>query len=317
MQQYIVKRLLLAVPTIFGAITLVFFAMQAAPGDPSSLFIRPDLPSAESAEMLKRVNEKYGFDDPIHVQYFRYIQKLARLDLGESLREGTSVLDDLKSRLPHTLRLGLISLVISAALGISLGVVSAIHRGTWLDNVAISVALLGVSIPSFWLALTLILIFALRLSWLPPSGIGDSPWSWDGIKSMILPTTVLVLGSAGGLARYTRSAMLEVINQDYVRTARAKGLAATSVIVRHALRNALIPIVTLLGLSFGFILSGAVIVETVFAWPGIGRYLVLGVQGRDFPVVQATVLLIAIGFVISNLITDLLLVYIDPRIRFE
>ena len=189
--------------------------------------------------------------------------------------------------------------------------------GTWIDNVAISVALLGVSIPSFWLALTLIIIFALRLSWLPPSGLGDSPWSWDGIKAMILPMTVLVLGSAGGLARYTRSAMLEVINQDYVRTARAKGLAATTVISRHALRNALIPIVTLLGLEFGFILSGAVIVETVFAWPGIGRYLVLGVQGRDFPVVQATVLLIAIGFVVSNLITDLLLVSIDPRIRFE
>jgi ABC-type dipeptide/oligopeptide/nickel transport system permease component len=317
MQQYIIKRLLLAVPTIFGAITLVFFAMQAAPGDPSSLFIRPDMPPAESAEMLKRINEKYGFDDPIYVQYFRYIQKLVRLDLGESLREGTSVLDDLKSRLPNTLRLGLAALAISAVLGISLGVLSAIHRGTWIDNVAISLALIGVSIPSFWLALTLILIFALRLPWLPPSGLGGSSWSWDGMKAMILPMTVLVLGSAGGLARYTRSAMLEVINQDYVRTARAKGLAATTVISRHALRNALIPIVTLLGLNFGFILSGAVIVETVFGWPGVGRYLVLGVQGRDFPVVQATVLLIAIGFVVCNLITDLLLVYIDPRIRFE
>jgi ABC-type dipeptide/oligopeptide/nickel transport system permease component len=317
MQRYIVKRLLLAVPTIFGAITLVFFALQAAPGDPSSLFIRPDLPPAKSAEMLQRINEKYGFDQPIHVQYLRYLQKLAQLDLGESLREGTSVLDDLKDRLPNTLRLGLAALVIAAGLGITLGVISAINRGTWIDNVAIAVALLGVSIPSFWLALTLIIIFALRLSWLPPSGLGDSPWSWDGIKAMILPMTVLVLGSAGGLARYTRSAMLEVINQDYVRTARAKGLAGTSVIWRHALRTALIPIVTLLGLEFGFILSGAVIVETVFAWPGIGRYLILGVQGRDFPVVQATVLLIAIGFVVSNLITDLLLVSLDPRIRFE
>lgn len=317
MHQYIVKRLLLAVPTIFGAITLVFFALQAAPGDPSSLFIRPDLPPAKSAEMLQRINEKYGFDQPIHVQYLRYLQKLAQLDLGESLREGTSVLDDLKDRLPNTLRLGLSALVIAAGLGITLGVISAINRGTWIDNVAIAVALLGVSIPSFWLALTLIIIFALRLSWLPPSGLGDSPWSWDGFKAMILPMTVLVLGSAGGLARYTRSAMLEVINQDYVRTARAKGLATTSVIWRHALRTALIPIVTLLGLEFGFILSGAVIVETVFAWPGIGRYLVLGVQGRDFPVVQATVLLIAIGFVVSNLITDLLLVSLDPRIRFE
>jgi ABC-type dipeptide/oligopeptide/nickel transport system permease component len=281
------------------------------------LFIPPDLPPDKSAELEKRVNEKYGFDDPIYVQYLRYLQKLARFDLGESLREGTLVLDDLRRRLPHTLRLGLVSLAISAVLGIAVGVFSAIHRGTWLDNVAIALALLGVSVPSFWLALTLILLFALRLSWLPPSGLGDSPWSWDGIKAMVLPVTVLVLGSAGGLARYTRSAMLEVINQDYVRTARAKGLATTAVITRHALRNALLPIVTLLGLNFGFILSGAVIVETVFAWPGIGRYLILGVQGRDFPVVQATVLLIAFGFVVGNLITDLLLADIDPRIRFE
>jgi ABC-type dipeptide/oligopeptide/nickel transport system permease component len=317
MQQYILKRLLLAIPTIFGTVTLVFFAMQMAPGEPVALFIPPDLPPDKSAELERRVNEKYGFDDPVYVQYVRYLQKLVRLDLGESLREGTLVTEDLKDRIPHTLRLGLISLAISSLLGISLGVISAIHRGTWIDNVTISLALLGVSIPSFWLALNLILLFSLRVPWLPPSGLGDSPWSWDGIKHMILPVTVLALGTAGGLARYTRSAMLEVINQDYVRTARAKGLSATSVIVRHALRNALIPIVTLLGLNFGFILSGAVIVETVFAWPGIGRYLILGVQGRDFPVVQATVLLISIGFVFGNLITDLMLVYIDPRIRFE
>jgi peptide/nickel transport system permease protein/oligopeptide transport system permease protein len=178
-------------------------------------------------------------------------------------------------------------------------------------------ALLGVSMPSFWLALTLMLLFSVRLPWLPPSGLGGSAFSWDGIRHLILPVTVLTLGTAGGLARYTRSAMLEVINNDYVRTARAKGLADRVVIVRHALRNALIPIITILGLNFGFILSGAVIVETVFAWPGLGRYLVDGVNGRDFPVVQATVLLIAIGFVFGNLLTDLLLVYVDPRIRFD
>jgi ABC-type dipeptide/oligopeptide/nickel transport system permease component len=317
MQQYILKRLLLAVPTIFGAVTLVFFAMQLAPGDPVSLFIPPDLPPDRSAELEQRVNEKYGFDKPVYVQYVRYLQKLVRLDLGESLREGTSVMNDLRRRLPHTLRLGLVALAISAVLGIGLGVISAINRGTWLDSLTMTLALLGVSIPSFWLALSLILLFALRIPWLPPSGLGTSTWSWDGIKHMILPVTVLALGSAGGLARYTRSAMLEVINRDYVRTARAKGVAERAVIVRHALRNALIPIVTILGLNFGFILSGAVIVETVFAWPGIGRYLIQGVNGRDFPVVQATVLLISIGFVFGNLITDLLLVYIDPRIRFE
>jgi ABC-type dipeptide/oligopeptide/nickel transport system permease component len=163
----------------------------------------------------------------------------------------------------------------------------------------------------------LILLFSVQLGWLPPSGLGGSVTSRDGISHLVLPVLVLALGSAGGLARYMRSSMLEVINQDYVRTARAKGAAEPIVILRHALRNALIPVVTILGLNFGFILSGAVIVERIFAWPGIGRYLIDGVNGRDFPVVQATVLLIAIGFVFGNLITDVLLVYIDPRIRYE
>jgi peptide/nickel transport system permease protein len=317
MQQYIIKRLLLAVPTVFGAITLVFFAMHLAPGDPASLFIPPDLPPAESDELIKRINEKYGFDDPIYVQYYDYLRKLARFDLGESLREGSSVRDNLERKIPHTLRLGLVALAVSSVIGIGVGVVSAIYRGSLIDHLAMFLALLGVSMPSFWLALTLMLLFSVRVPWLPPSGLGGSILTWEGIRHLILPVTVLTLGTAGGLARYTRSAMLEVINNDYVRTARAKGLAARVVIVRHALRNALIPIVTILGLNFGFILSGAVVVETVFAWPGLGRYLIDGVNGRDFPVVQATVLLISIGFVVGNLLTDLLLVYIDPRIRFD
>lgn len=317
MQQYLIKRLLLAVPTVFGAITLVFFAMHLAPGDPASLFIPPDLPPAQSDEMIKRINEKYGFDDPIHIQYYDYLRKLVKLDMGESLRENNSVRENLVRRIPHTLRLGLVTLAISSLVGITLGVISAIYRGSIIDNLSMFLALLGVSMPSFWLALTLMLVFSVRVPWLPPSGLGGSAFSWDGIRHLIMPVTVLTLGTSGGLARYTRSAMLEVINNDYVRTARAKGLADRVVIVRHAFRNALIPIITILGLNFGFILSGAVVVETVFAWPGLGRYLVDGVNGRDFPVVQATVLLISVGFVFSNLLTDLLLVYVDPRIRFD
>jgi ABC-type dipeptide/oligopeptide/nickel transport system permease component len=317
MQQYILKRLLLAIPTVFGAVTLVFFAMQAAPGNPIALFIPPDLPPTRTAEIEARINEKYGFDDPIHVQYVRYLKNLVKLDLGESLREKSFVKTDLERRIPHTLRLGLAAFIVSTALGIGIGVISAIYRGTIIDNVAMFVALVGVSVPSFWLALTMILLFSVRLPWLPPSGLGDEPYSIDGVRHTIMPVIVLALGSSGSLARYTRSSMLEVINDDYVRTARAKGLANRVVIIRHAFRNALIPIITILGLSFGFILSGAVVVETVFAWPGIGRYLIDGVNGRDFPVVQATVLLIAISFVIANLVTDLLLVYIDPRIRFD
>lgn len=317
MQQYILKRLLLAIPTVFGAVTLVFFAMQAAPGNPIALFIPPSLPPARTAEIEARLNEKYGFDDPIHVQYVRYLRNLVKLDLGESLREKSFVKTDLQRRIPHTLRLGLAAFVLSTALGIGIGVLSAIYRGTIIDNVSMFIALVGVSVPSFWLALTMILVFSVRLPWLPPSGLGSEPYSLDGVRHTIMPVIVLALGSSGSLARYTRSSMLEVINDDYVRTARAKGLANRVVIIRHALRNALIPIITILGLSFGFILSGAVVVETVFAWPGIGRYLIDGVNGRDFPVVQATVLLISISFVLANLVTDLLLVYIDPRIRFD
>lgn len=317
MRNYIIKRLLLAIPTVLGAVTLVFFSMHLAPGDPASLFIPPDLPPEKSAELHAQIQREYGFDDPIHVQYLRYLKKLAKLDFGKSLREGTPVMSDLKRRLPHTLRLGLVSLAFSAVLGITVGVVSAVYRGSWLDQFSMVGALFGVSIPSFWLALMLILLFSIRLSWLPPSGLGESALSRDGLLHMVMPVLVLGLGGAGGLARYTRSSMLEVINRDYVRTGRAKGLNERVVIIRHALRNALIPVVTILGLNFGFILSGTVIVETVFAWPGVGRYLIDGVNGRDFPVVQATVLVIAFGFVIGNLITDLLLVYIDPRIRFE
>lgn len=317
MSQYILKRVLLAIPTIIGAITLVFFAMHLAPGDPVALFIPPDLPPAKSAELEAQVNAKYGFDDPLYVQYFDYVQKLARFDFGNSLREGSPVRDNLERRIPHTLQLGLTALVISTVLGIAIGVLAAVYRGSFIDHVSMFISLLGVSVPSFWLGLTLILLFAVRLPWLPPSGLGDSYFSVDGFKHLIMPVSVLALGSIGSLARYTRSCMLEVINNDYVRTARAKGLRDRSVIIRHALRNAMIPIVTILGLNFGFVLSGAVIVETLFAWPGIGRYLIDGVNGRDFPVVQAAVLLIAVAFVFGNLVTDLVLVYMDPRVRLE
>lgn len=317
MRKYVVKRLLLAIPTIFGAVTLVFFAMHLAPGDPISLFIPPDLPPDRSAELQQRVIQQYGFDKPLYIQYWNYVKKLLALDFGQSLRHGSAISEDLKRRIPHTLQLGLISLALSALVGITAGVLSAISRGSWIDRLVMLTALLGVSMPSFWLALVLILLFAVHLSWLPPSGLGGPLYTWDGISHTVLPVLVLGLGGAGGLARYTRSSMLEVINHDYIRTARAKGLAEPHVVIRHALRNALIPIVTILGLNFGHMLSGAVIVETVFAWPGIGKYLVDGVNGRDFPVVQATVLLIASGFVFANLITDLLLAYIDPRIRYE
>ena len=317
MQRYIMMRLSLAVPTILGAVTLVFFAMQLAPGDPASLFIPPDLPPADSAALEKRINDKYGFDDPLPVQYGRYLANLATFDLGESLREGTLISNDLKARFPHTLRLGIGAMIVSTLLGITIGLISAIFRGTWLDRIMMLIALIGVSIPSYWLAFSLILLLSIQVAWLPPSGLGQDPTSWDGLRHLIMPVLVLSLGTAGALARYTRASMLDVINRDYIRTARAKGVRERTVMLGHAFRNALVPVVTILGLNIGFLLSGAVIVESVFALPGVGRYLVDGVNGRDFPVVQAAVLMIATIFVLGNLLTDILIAYLDPRIRYD
>jgi ABC-type dipeptide/oligopeptide/nickel transport system permease component len=310
MRNYIVRRLLLGIPTLFGAITLVFFAIRLAPGDPAVLFVPPDLQGADAAAWLEKINEKYGFNDPLPVQYLRYLGNTLSLDFGSSLRTKRPVIDDLGRRLPNTLQIGIAGFILSIAIGIPVGIIAAVKRATWLDGTLMVLGLAGVSIPSFWFAYMLMLLFSLQLGWLPPSGMGSA-------ANMVMPVLVLGLTTAGALARYTRSSLLEVINHDYVRTARAKGLGELSVILKHALRNGLIPIVTLLGINLGFVLSGSVIVETVFAWPGIGSYLVDGVNGRDFPVVQASVLVIATGFIVGNILTDLLLVYVDPRIRYE
>ncbi len=310
MRKYIVKRLLLAIPTIFGAITALWFAMQLAPGDPALMFVPPDFQGEEAQEYLAKINEKYGFNDPLPIQYLRYMRNTLQFDFGASLRTLRPVTDDLARRVPNTVRLGVAASLLSAVLGISIGVLAAIKRGSWVDNILMVIALVGVSMPNFWFALVLILIFALYIPILPPSGLG-------GAKHMILPTIVLGYTSAGYLARYVRSSMLEVINNDYVRTARAKGLSERNVMIKHALRNGLLPVVNVLGINLAFILAGSVIVETVFAWPGVGLYLIDGVNGRDFPVIQGAGLLIATSVVLVNLLTDLLLVYVDPRIRFE
>ena len=316
MQQYIVKRLLLAIPTVFGAITLVFFAMHFAPGDPIALFVPSDRSGAVKDEVVQEMRHRYGFDKPVYEQYLTYLGKMARLDFGRSMRQDTLITDDLRSRIVNTVQLGLAALVISTVGGIGLGTISAVKRGTWLDNAVMVTALLGISLPAFWFALILMLVFGLHLRWLPPSGYGGPIYTSEGFRFAIMPVITLGIAGIGGIARYTRSSLLEVINRDYVRTARAKGLKEAVVISRHALRNGILPVITLLGLSFGDLLSGAVIIETVFGWPGLGRYLVSGINGRDFPVVQASVLVIAIAFVVGNLITDLLLATADPRIRF-
>ena len=317
MTQYIIRRLLIAIPTVLGIVTIVFFVLHLAPGDPVNLMIPPDLPSAVRAERVDDINARYGFDQPVYVQYVQYIWNVVQLDLGESLRHQEPIVDDLMRRIPNTLQLAALSLMISATLGIGLGVISAIKQGSLTDNFTMLGALAGVSMPNFWLGLLLMLGLGLHLGILPISGHGGPIWTWEGFKHALMPAFTLGTAGAGILARFTRSSMLDVINQDYVRTARAKGLAYRTVITRHALKNALIPIITLLGLEFGALLSGAIIVETVFAWPGVGRYLIDGINGRDFPVVQATVMVVATGFVLINLLTDVLYTYIDPRIRFN
>jgi ABC-type dipeptide/oligopeptide/nickel transport system permease component len=316
MQKYFIRRLLLAIPTIFGAVTLVFFAMHLAPGDPISLFVPSDRSGNVRQDVIDDLKHRYGFDKSLPDQYLSYLNNMAHLNFGRSLRQDTVITDDLKSRVWNTVQLGLAALVISTVFGVLLGVVSAVKRGTKVDNLLMIVALLGISLPAFWFALLLMLLFGLRLQALPPSGYGGPIYTWEGLQYAILPIVTLGIAGIGGIARYTRSSLLEVINLDYVRTARAKGLQESTVIRRHALRNGLLPVITLLGLSFGDLLSGAVIIETVFGWPGLGRYLVSGINGRDFPVVQAGVLVIAIAFVFANIFTDLILAYADPRIRF-
>lgn len=317
MSTYLIKRLLMVFPTVFGAVTLVFFAIHLAPGDPISLYIPPDFPVNASPERIAELRARLGLDRPLHVQYATFIAGLFQGDLGTSLQHRTPVAEGLLDRLPNTLQLGVLSLAIAVLLGVTVGVVSAVRRGTWLDNAAMTLALFGVSIPNFWLGMLLMQLVGLHWPILPPSGFGGSIFTAEGLRYALLPAITIGISGAGGLARYTRSSMLDVLNEDYVRTARSKGLSERLVVYKHALRNALIPIITLLGLSFGSMLSGAVIVETVFGWPGVGRYLVTGISNRDFPVVQGAVLVIAVGFVLANLITDLVYGFVDPRIRYD
>ncbi|HSG91708.1 MAG TPA: ABC transporter permease [Pseudomonadales bacterium] len=317
MSTYLIKRLLMVLPTVFGAVTLVFFAIHLAPGDPIALYIPPDFPVNASPERIAELRARLGLDRPLHVQYASFIAGIFQGDLGTSLQHRNPVAEGLLDRLPNTLQLGVLSLAIAVVLGVTVGVVSAVRRGTWLDNVAMTLALFGVSIPNFWLGMLLMQLVGLHWPILPPSGFGGSIFTAEGLRYALLPAITIGISGAGGLARYTRSSMLDVLNEDYVRTARSKGLSERLVVYKHALRNALIPIITLLGLSFGSMLSGAVIVETVFGWPGLGRYLVTGISNRDFPVVQGVVLIIAVGFVMANLITDLVYGFVDPRIRYE
>ncbi|HRL13823.1 MAG TPA: ABC transporter permease [Aggregatilineales bacterium] len=314
MLNYIIRRLLLAIPTLIGVTFLVFLSIRLVPGGPA-IAIAGEL---ATPALIEQVNRDLGLDQPVLTQYAIYVGKVLQGDMGQSVRSRIAVTEEIFMRLPRTLSLAAVSLLVACLIGIPIGISSSLRPNSWFDAGSMIIALLGVSMPIFWLGLMLMILFAVYLPQtlglsgpiFPPTGAG----TW---QHMVMPVIALAANSMAIQARMTRACMLEVLRQDYIRTARAKGQTERQVIYRHALRNAMLPIVTIIGLQFGTLLGGAVITETVFAWPGIGRLLVDSISYRDYPVIQGTVLVIAAGFVLTNLLVDVLYAYLDPRIQYK
>lgn len=309
MTLYIARRALGTLPVLLVVSLVVFGMVHFVPGDPI-LTVIGETGARISPEMVEQLRREFGLDDPLHVQYARFLGKAIQGDLGRSIITGRPVRDELLSQLPRTIELTVAGLGIAVCFGLAMGILAAIHHRRWVDNVAMLVALLGVSMPSFWLGLMLIFVFALWLGWVPVLGQG-------GIERLVLPAVTLALGASAVIARLVRSSMLDVLRQDYMVTARAKGLTERVVISRHALRNALIPAVTIVGLQFGHLLAGTVVIETVFSRQGLGRLMVGAILARDFPVIQGAVLFTAVTYVFANLLVDLIYAALNPRIRYR
>ena len=305
MTRYIAGRVLAIVPVLFIVSIAVSLMVHLTPGDPVQVMMGQ---SGASAEEIEEVRRQLGLDKPLPVQYVRFLQDLVSGNL-RSIRTHQPVVEQYLELFPNTLQLAMVSLLVATVIGVLLGVVAATHQNSWLDSFSMAVSFLGVSIPNFWLALVLIYIFAVSLNWLPATGGG-------GGKVLILPATVLALEQVALIARLVRAHMVETLQEDYIKTARSKGLRERSVQWRHALRNAILPTITLMGLNFGYLLSGAIIIETVFARPGIGRLIVEAILNKDFPVVQGAVLLTAAVYLLVNLLTDVSYSLVDPRIRY-
>lgn len=300
------KRLLGTIPVIFGVLFLTFVLVHSIPGDPVEVMLGESATSADR-EVLR---QNLGLDEPLPIQFFQYVAKVAQGDLGVSIHSKKPIVDLLAERLPATIKLAALALMIAISIGVPLGIVAALKVDRWADNLATVLSLTVSAMPHFWLGPLLMMVFALWLGLLPVSGM-------DANTSIILPALTLGFGLAAILTRMTRASMLEVLHEDFIRTARAKGLPEKIVILKHALRAALLPIVTVLGLQLGSLLAGTVITETVFAWDGIGRLLVESIEKRDYPVTQACVLVIALTYVFVNLLTDIIYTRIDPRVRFS
>ena len=303
--RYIARRVLAIVPVLFIVSIVVSLMVHLTPGDPVKVMMGQ---SGASAEEIEQIRVQLGLDKPLPVQYVRFLQDLATGEL-RSIRTHRPVVEQYLELFPYTLQLAVVSLLVATVIGVLLGVVAATHQNSWLDSFSMAVGFLGVSIPNFWLALVLIYVFAVSLNWLPATGA-------DGPKVLILPAAVLAMEQVALIARLIRANMVEVLQEDYIKTARSKGLREQSVQWGHALRNAMLPTITLMGLNFGYLLSGAIIIETVFARPGIGRLIVDAILNKDFPVVQGAVLLTATVYLLVNLLTDVSYSLIDPRIRY-
>lgn len=314
MLKFVARRLLATIPLLFFVSLVVFGLVHALPGDPAVLFLGEEA----TPETLAKFRERLGFHRPLVVQYGEWLGRAVRGDLGRSLRTNQPVTDAIVQRLPVTLELMAAALLVSLAVAVPLGILSAVKRNSGVDVASTAFALVGFSTPNFWLGLMLIYVFALVLRWLPPSGFVPLPASVpDNLRSLILPSITLGTALAALVTRQLRSGMLEVLRQDYVRTARAKGLSGGAVVGKHALKNALIAVVTVIGLQIGGLLGNTIITETLFALPGVGRLMIDAIFSRDFFIVQGVILFLAVGYIVSNLVVDILYSYLDPRIRLS
>lgn len=305
MARYLLNRLLQTILVLFIVVTVIFVLLRLI-GDPSKLLVSPE----SSWESLDLLRSQLGLDQPVHIQYINYLKQLLQGDLGTSLYYHMPIIDMIKDHLPATLLLAGTAFLLAVPMAIFSGTIAAVKRNSILDNIVTTVSIAGRSLPGFWFGLLLILLFSVTLGWLPASGYGT-------FKQLILPAVTLSAGLSAGTARLTRSSMLEVMRQDYMTTARSKGVHENKVIVRHGLRNALLSVVTMLSLQIGHLLGGSVVVESIFAWPGIGRLMVSGILNYDYPLVQACALIMALLFAVINLVTDLLYTIIDPRIKYS
>ncbi|MEX0935972.1 MAG: ABC transporter permease [Gemmatimonadota bacterium] len=328
MTRFLLRRILGAIPLVLGIATIVFFVLNLAPGDPVSFFTSP----AVTPEVLEQMRRNLGLDQPVHVRYWRWMTSMLQGDFGVSFARNQPVREIIADILPNTLILSVAAMFLAFVGGVVVGVLQAIRQNRFVDSALSVIALFFYSMPSFWLALMLILIFSLGARnlwgwpiWFPASGMTSVDYPFmspgaqlrDRVMHLVLPSFSLALVLAAGIARYTRGSMLEVIRQDYIRTARAKGLSERRVVLKHALRNALIPVITLFGLSLPFLFSGAVLIETVFAWPGMGRLVYGAITQRDYPVVMAGAFMFGVIVILGNLLADILYSFVDPRIRYD